>query len=299
LSIRPGQAGAIRGLEKIALMLGAALVVVGMARIFLGILTIPPAVGLDLGIYVDRASDFVAGRGFYLPRQLDGPYHVEIGDSLYPPPMLIVFLPFLVVPHVFWWLIPMSVIVLAIAHHRPGALAWAVIGLLIVSDGTLLSVVKGNPALWVAAALALGTVWPPATAFVLMKPSVLPLALIGMRHPRWWRVFGAMTIVSILFLPLWLDYAQVIQNSDLGVDYSFHEVPFLMIPVVAWIGGRYSPLANRGTLRTSAFADVSGLEQLLGAFPRWRRHGSASAVEAEAPHELTVSEPVPVDVAQR
>ena len=45
--------------------------------------------GADLRGYVEASRSWLAGDGFYLPRQLHGPYPIELGDVLYPPTVLI------------------------------------------------------------------------------------------------------------------------------------------------------------------------------------------------------------------
>ena len=80
--------------------------------------------GLDYRIYMDRAADWLEGDGFYLARQLDGPYALLSGDALYPPISLLLFAPFTSLPAVLWWAIPIGIvsgIVLYTARRsRPG-----------------------------------------------------------------------------------------------------------------------------------------------------------------------------------
>lgn len=234
-----------RWVTPVLVGLAVTLLIVAVVRIGMGVLTVAPAVGLDYGIYHDRATDFLAGRGLYLPRQLAGPYAVEIGDSLYPPPMLLLFVPFLILPAILWWVVPLAICGAVIWRHRPRAWGWVVIGVLALSDGTLLTVVKGNPSLWIAAALAVGTVWRPATVLVLLKPSLAPLALIGVRDRWWWVALAVSLLLSLAFLPLWVDYVRAIRDSDVGLAYSLRELPFLLIPVVAWLSSSCRPRLPR------------------------------------------------------
>src|SRR3990167_2546558 len=54
------------------------------------------AVGMDLRTYMARTNDWLAGDGFYRDRQLAGPYVIETDDSLYPPTLLYLLVPFTV-----------------------------------------------------------------------------------------------------------------------------------------------------------------------------------------------------------
>jgi hypothetical protein len=47
---------------------------------------------------------------------------------------------------------------------------------------------------------------------------------------------ASVAVASLLFLPLWTQYATVMLNARVGsgILYSLGEVPFLVIPLVAW-----------------------------------------------------------------
>src|SRR5690348_14313693 len=61
--------------------------------------------GADLRGYVEASRSWLAGDGFYLPRQLHGPYPIQLGDVLYPPTALYLFIPFLLLPYQLWWVL--------------------------------------------------------------------------------------------------------------------------------------------------------------------------------------------------
>lgn len=84
--------------------------------------------------------------------------------------------------------------------------------------------------------MALGLVYRWPAALILLKPSLLPFALIGIRDPRWW--ITAAVIAGVTFLGPWRDYITVIQNgADSGGPlYSIWQVPLMLIPIIAWIG---------------------------------------------------------------
>jgi hypothetical protein len=98
-------------------------------------------------------------------------------------------------------------------------------------------IASGNPGLWIAMFAALGTVWRPAFALVLLKPSLAPFALFGVRSRGWWVLLAAVVLVSLAFLPMWIDYLHVLLNGrgPLAVAwYSIRDVPLVAIPLVAW-----------------------------------------------------------------
>ena len=73
---------------------------------------------------------------------------------------------------------------------------------------------------------------------VLLKPTLVPFALVGCRHRSWWVGLGVLALVSVPFAAMWLDYVTVVQNArdPNGLMYSLNQVPTVMIPVVAWLG---------------------------------------------------------------
>jgi hypothetical protein len=81
----------------------------------------------------------------------------------------------------------------------------------------------------------------------LVKPTLAPLALIGIRRRRWWFGLGAWLLVCLAFLPMWPEYVQVLQNArdPAGLLYSFNDLPLMAIGILAWLGGRWSPFSPR------------------------------------------------------
>src|SRR5207342_1919890 len=95
--------------------------------------------------------------------------------------------------------------------------------------------------IWGAAAVAFGTLvrWP--SAFLVIKPTVIPFALLGIRDRRWWMTLGALGLLSLPFLGLTLLYPQVLLDAQTnpvdgrgGPLYSLQEYPLLLIPVLAY-----------------------------------------------------------------
>jgi hypothetical protein len=214
---------------------------------------VAPGVGLDFVIYRDAAARWLAGGSFYLPEQLAGPYPVAPPQVLYPPPSLLIFVPFTILPASLWWVIPIGITVWAIAAHRPRPVAIGVILLCLADPTTLPILVHGNPVIWLVAAIALAThrAWPAVLVF--LKPTLLPFALFGAWHRSWWVALAGAGLLSLLFLPMWDDYVTVAMNARLpgGLGYSIAQIPMLLIPIAAWVGRqqRSAHIATRSPLR--------------------------------------------------
>ena len=216
-------------------------------------------VAIDANIYFDAANRWLADGTWYLPRQLAGPYEIQIGDVLYPPVLLYPLLPFQVLPRVLWWAIPLAVSAVALARIRPPRWSWPLLLLCLAWGPATAQIVKGNPVTWVMAALtvAIAMGWP--STLVLLKPSLIPFALIGIRRRSWWLQLGLLGLLSLPVLGLTLLYPQVILDSrGGGILYSLNDVPLLLLPVLAGIAaGKLRPGRPRVGLRTAAAAPAA------------------------------------------
>ena len=200
---------------------------------------LPPGdsfLGMDLSFYREIAARWLETGVFYLPHQLSGPYTATLMvDTLYPPPALLLFVPFLVLPAILWWLVPVAVLGAFLAWCRPGPLAWPLLALVLVSPRTQTAFLFGNTDLWMAAAVAGGFRWSWPAALLVIKPTFLPFALVGVRRREFWIAVGAVAIVSIPMAALWLDYLQAMRNVTIDADYSVGSLPLILAPVVAWL----------------------------------------------------------------
>ena len=192
--------------------------------------------GTDLQTYQDRTSDWIAGRGFYLPRQLAGPYVIQGGDALYPPTTLLLFVPFtLWLPAIFWWAIPLSIIAAAIIRVRPAWWSWPVLAVVLLYPRTWILLMYGNPAMWMLAALAAGAAWGWPAPFAALKLAFAPLALISIRDRRWRLGLVVLVALSLPFGAMWIDYGHVLINAQnpFGIGYLIGELPIAIALVVA------------------------------------------------------------------
>jgi hypothetical protein len=200
----------------------------------------PGAVGVDLHSYEEAARAWLNGDTFYHARQLAGPYVLVGADSpfgadiLYPPVTLLLLVPFTILPEFLWWAIPAAAISWSIWHLRPAMWSWPAIALLIALPLNVDVWVRGNPVIWVAAALAVGCVITGPAVLVLLKPSLFPFALMGANRRRWWIALGLFTIASLPFGTLWADWVRAILNSNGSLTYSIRDALLLAIPLVAW-----------------------------------------------------------------
>lgn len=199
--------------------------------------THPDALARELGgdftDYRNAALRWVSGGSFYESWQLAGPYQIVAGAILYPPPILILLIPFLVLPAPLWWILPIGTTVLVTMSHRPRQWAWPLLLLPFTFAYTNWLLVNGTPTIWIVAFVALATRVPSVGALVLMKPSVFPFALLGIGDRRWWAIAFVLGLIS---LPMATDYLRVLLNSDGTVFYSLRDVPLLAVPLIARLG---------------------------------------------------------------
>jgi hypothetical protein len=207
--------------------------------------------GIDYETLIGATRNFVSGGGFYPAEELAGPWVYHEIDSpfgpaiLYPPDALLLFLPFLVLPKILWWAIPISIVAWAVWRLRPHPAAILVMVLLLGVPYSRESIFWGNPVMWMVAATAAGLVvgWPGV--FVLLKPTLAPFALAGFPRRSWLIALLALAAINVPLLPMWADWVTVIRNSQLGPGFSWHQYPLMAVPVVAWLGSRHGPLAGR------------------------------------------------------
>jgi hypothetical protein len=144
---------------------------------------------------------------------------------------------------------------------------------------TLVMVAHGNPVMWEVAFLAVGCVTAGPAVLVLIKPTLAPFALVGVRSRRWWIALGGFAALSAAFGAMWLDWLQALLNSDGSIVYSVQQWPILALPTGC---PRRQPLATRGRrMRQRRGAErparpdrpFSGRVQEIGYRAMWRLRG--------------------------
>jgi hypothetical protein len=197
------------------------------------------AAGNDLAIYTTATESLLRNGQWYLERQLHGPYPLLYGDVLYPPVTAFAFAPWIVLPFVVYLAIPIVVVAVLIATWRPAPWTWPVMAACLLYPMTPLKAIAGNPVLWMAMFLALGLRYRWPAALILLKPSLGPFALVGLRYRRWWMVAALIALGSLPFGSMSVLWPSVVVNAiGAGPLYSLNEVPMMLVPVAAWLGRR-------------------------------------------------------------
>ncbi len=200
-----------------------------------------PAFGLDYRWHVDAARRLLDTGTPYWPWQIARPYEISDGAILYPPTAFLLFIPFIWLPAILWWAVPIAILVGAMAVHRPPLWAWVVIGAIVAFEKSLNVFVFGNPSMWVVAAIAAGTVFAWPFVLVVAKPTFAPIALLGIRHRSWWIALAILVVASIPFARVWLDWFAVVRNSNVSLIYNLPTLPLMVAPLVAWLTGVRRP----------------------------------------------------------
>lgn len=200
-----------------------------------------PSFGLDYRWHMEAAQRLLDTGTPYLPFELAGPFVIGEGAILYPPTAFLLFIPFLWLPAILWWVIPIAILVYGLWWQRPPLWAWVVIVAMLALEKSLNVYVFGNPSMWIVAAIAAGTVWRWPYVFVFAKPTFAPIALLGIRRRSWWVTGVILGVASLVFLPVWFDWFTVVRNSDVSLLYNLPTLPLMLAPLVAWVTGRMRP----------------------------------------------------------
>ena len=194
--------------------------------------------GVDFGLYTDATRRWLAGGDFYNAYQLAGPYVVSFGDILYPPPAIVLFAPFTIIPALIWWAIPAALVIFAIGRLRP--VPWSLVAIVACLwwPETTFRILCGDPVMWVVALLAVGAIRPFFVPFAMVKPTLSPAAALNIRRRAWWFGLATFAAISVAFLPMWPSYLSALANvrADVPWAYSLREIPLVAIPWIAWLG---------------------------------------------------------------
>ncbi len=209
-----------------------------------------PAFGLDYRWHVEAAQRLLDTGTPYLPFELAGPFVIGDGAILYPPTAFLLFIPFIWLPAVLWWAVPIAVTAYGMWWHRPPLWGWLLITVCLMLEKSINVYVFGNPSMWIVAAIAAGTVWRWPFVFVLAKPTFAPIALLGIRHRSWWVALVVLGILSLAFVPVWFDWLTVVRNSDVSLFYNLPTLPLMLAPLIAWAVGRHRPTWLRRSSRS-------------------------------------------------
>ena len=233
--------------RRTAILLSLALLLIPVGFVLIVPHPLEQPLGVDYELYRDVTARWLGGGPFFEPYQVAGPYDIRAGDVLYPPVALWLFAPFAAatgmlatVAAVLWFAIPIVVTALAVGWLRPRPAVWPLIALCVSNPTTRLKIWTGNPVIWSMAAMAIAVLAGStrfAAPFVLLKPSLAPFALFGLRRRSWWIGLAAFGLLCLPFGALWADWlASVLNSRGGGLLYSTLEIPMLLLPLVAWFG---------------------------------------------------------------
>jgi hypothetical protein len=243
LALRADRVARLQPLRVLALVVGGTFLVLTAFNLIVlvpDLASHPDSIGVDFRVVAGSTRRWLAGDGYYLDWQLTGPYTWRGGESLYPPPMAVLMMPFLVLPEVVWWAVPIGLVGYAVWRFRPAPWALALIAACLWYPRTYELVLYGNPSMWVAGLVAAALIWSWPAVLVLVKPTLAPLALVGANRRSWWLALAALAVLSLVLLPMWPDWFRAVFDGSAAWgtswEYSVRDLPLILIPMLAWLG---------------------------------------------------------------
>ncbi|MGZ8514908.1 MAG: hypothetical protein ACXWXA_07675 [Candidatus Limnocylindrales bacterium] len=222
--------------QPVAVGLTFVFIVIGLAEFAFG--WMGPGqhiVGLDIGHYLDGTRRWLETGTPYLPNEVAGPFLIAPETYLQPPVAVWLFAPFLVLPLVLWWAIPLGIVVWSIVDWQPAAWTWPIIAALLSLSRFMIPLIVGNTDLWVWAAIAVGLRWGWPSLLVAVKPSLFFFMFIGVRRRAWWIAAAVTAVLCLPFAGLWFDWIAVLGHAPKDFTYSLPNVPWLIVPILAWL----------------------------------------------------------------
>jgi hypothetical protein len=194
--------------------------------------------GLDWLGYRAGVERLIATGSPYAPFELAGPFVPEHLDFIHPPNALLLFAPFALLPHpldfIAWDAIPIAV--LAYPLRRLAWWAWPLVAALGATDSLQYPILNGNSSLWMCAAFSLGLRFGWPAGLIAMKPSLVPLAIVGLKRPVPAILLAVIPIV--VTLPLLPSYLVVLRNANLGLSYSITQYSLVALAAWPWVAER-------------------------------------------------------------
>ena len=133
-----------------------------------------------------------------------------------------------------WDAIPIAV--LAYPLRRLAWWAWPLVAALGATDSLQYPILNGNSSLWMVAAFSLGLRFGWPAGLIAMKPSLAPLAIVGLRRPVPAILLAVIPIV--VTLPLMPSYLVVLRNANLGLSYSITQYSLVALAALPWVAER-------------------------------------------------------------
>jgi hypothetical protein len=231
---------------------GVSLLILVCGATLLAVFWPPNAVhaGGDLVHYLDGVRRWWSTGSPYLPNEVAGTFDYNVETFLHPPISLPFFAPWLVLPAILWWAVPLGITAALVVSWRPAPWTWPLIAFGLGQPPFHQALLWGNSDLWIMAALGLGLVagWP--AAFIFIKPTLAFLAPVGYRRRSWWILTAALGVACLPFGLLWIDWTRVVLNSPAEPWYGLRNLAWVAIPLIAW-AGRTRPLPGRARIVAS------------------------------------------------
>ena len=218
-----------------SLTLTAILVVIALMRLY-ATLTITFASDhmVDYNGYMAATQRWLDTGTPYNAWEVAGPFDYGPHTFLHPPVAVLFFLPFLYLPPILWWVLPIALVIWSFNVWRPVWWSWPVMAAMVAVASPAAALTTGNTNIWVCAGVAFGLLYGWPAVLIFLKPSLFPLAFIGSWSKWWWIGVVILLLASVPFGALWFDWARVLLNSPGTLLYSANDIPWILVPIVAW-----------------------------------------------------------------
>lgn len=198
-------------------------------------------IGLDFGHYLDATHRWLQVGTPYLANEVAAPFQYSPLTFLHPPITLYLLLPFVVLPPPLWWLLPIGFVAWSVYSWQPAIWSWPIVGWAMATSHAPVVLIVGNSNLWIWAGVAGGLRFGWPALVTIVKPSLLPLALAGIRRRSFWVGSALLVVLSLPFGTLWGAWLSVIRNSPADWTYSLTDLSWLLTPVVFWFARTREP----------------------------------------------------------
>jgi len=196
----------------------------------------------------------------YAPFELAGPFTPEHLDFIHPPNALVLIAPFAILPHpldyILWIGIPIAIFCYLL-RHLPWW-AWPAVALLSTTNSLQYPILNGNSSLFMTAVFGLGIRFGWVVGLLAMKPTLAPLAIVGIHRPI--PAFILAVVPILLTLPLFPDYLTVTHNMQgIPLTYSVSNYSLIALAALPWLAEKLPGWVAR--LRPTGSADSAPLHE--------------------------------------
>ena len=171
----------------------------------------------------------------YAPFELAGPFHPEHLDFIHPPNVLPLIAPFAVLPQPLDYILFVGIPIAIYIYLLRGMAwwGWPIVAFLTTTNSLQYPILNGNSSLWFCAAFGLGIRYGWPVGIIAMKPSLAPLAIVGLRRPI--PTFILAVVPMLVTLPLFPTYLIALRNMDVPWWYSFGNYSLIALAALPWL----------------------------------------------------------------